>query len=141
MEKVKTNNKKPIVTMVSTNNNLPEKMLQHFGGLQKVVNWIAEDKKEARHIVEKTIKEIREDWRKREESSLRYRKLRGEISEEEIKNHKFDEWTKEWGGNKCYLYLGESPAQAVSKFVYEFYIIEPLDNTENIFDGINKRWE
>lgn len=91
-------------------------------GNYEVFNWIAKSKKEARQIVESTIKEIREEWKdKLDEHNRVY------VDEEPIK------LTKEWvSDDNCHLYFGNGkPSMGdwfESKFQYNFFIKDSENN-------------
>lgn len=89
-----------------------------------VFNWIADGQKDAVNIIEKTIKEIRED-------------IRNEFTKEGYSKEDIDEilpGTKEWYKNSrgryyCYLFVDDC--------YYEFYIRNVEDKTKNFFWDCN----
>lgn len=85
-------------------------------GNYEVFNWIAKSKREARQIVESTIKEIRETWKDRLDEHNRVY-----VDEEPMK------LTKEWvSADNCHLYFGNGKPSIGdwldSKFQFNFFI-------------------
>lgn len=99
-------NEKKVVTLI----------LFDKDGEYEVFNWIAKSKKEARQIVETTIKEIREVWKdKLDETNKVY------VDREPIK------LTKEWVSfDNCHLYFGNGKPSMddwfESKLQFNFFI-------------------
>lgn len=99
-------NEKKVVTLIKFDK----------AGNYEVFNWIAKSKREARQIVETTIKEIRETWKdKLDEHNKVY------VDEEPIK------LTKEWvSSDNCHLYFGNGKPSMDdwldSKFQFNFFI-------------------
>lgn len=89
--------------------------------ISKVFNWIAEGKKEARQIVEATIKEIREEWKdKLDEHNRVY------VNEEPIK------LTKEWvSADNCLLYFGNGKPSIDDWLDSKIQFIFLITDTEN----------
>ena len=79
-------NEKKVVTLIKFDKD----------GNYEVFNWVAECKKEARQIVESTIKGIREEWKDRlDEHNSVYTDERLTL-------------TKEWvSSDNCHLYFGD----------------------------------
>ena len=105
MTKNKMNEKK-VVTLIRFDKD----------GNYKVFNWIADSKKEARQIVESTIKEIREALKDRLDEHNRVY-----VDEEPMK------LTKEWvSADNCHLYFGNGKPSMddwfESKFQFNFFI-------------------
>lgn len=103
-------NEKKVVTLIQFDK----------AGNYEVFNWIADSKKEARQIVESTIKEIRECWKDRLEHNKVY------VDEETFK------LTKEWvSADNCHLYFGNGkPSMGDwldSRLQFNFFI----NNSEN----------
>lgn len=110
LSKVKTNQMenqdKLIVTLVKNDGNTDP----------AVFNWVADGRRDAVNIVEKTIKEVREDYKQQGYNEKEYDNFPG---------------TKEWykrGGKRthCVLHLFE-------RSYYEFYITDVEDKTKNFF--------
>lgn len=92
---------KLIVTLVKNSENYPD---------NKVFNWIADGTEDAVNIIEKTIEEIREDYKKQ-----------GYNRKE---NHNFP-GRKKWSKATCLFHILD--------YYYEFHIARIEDKTKNFF--------
>ena len=104
-KKIIENKVKKVVTLIKFDKD----------GNYEVFNWVAECKKEARQIVESTIKEISEVWK----DELHF--LNSTRDEEPIK------LTKEWvSSDNCHLYFGDGKPSMEdwfeSKIQFNFFI-------------------
>lgn len=97
------NNKeqKFIVTLIKNSENYPD---------PAVFNWIADGLEDAVNIVEKTIKEIREDYKEQGYNSKEYYNFPGR---------------KKWSKKNCFFHILEN--------YYDFHITKIEDKTKNFF--------
>jgi hypothetical protein len=86
-----------------------------------VFNWIADGQKDAVNIIEKTIREIREDIR----NDLEQQGYVKEDIEDILPGTK--EWYKDSRGRRYYCCL------CIDECYYEFYITNVEDKTKNFF--------
>ena len=102
MAKQENNKEKLIVTLVKNSKNYPD---------NKVFNWIADGTEDAVDIIDRTIEEIRDDYRKQGYNSKEYPNFPGR---------------KKWSKNICFF-------QILEEYYYEFHITKIEDKTKNFF--------
>lgn len=107
MAKQENNKEKRIVTLVKNSKICPDNI---------VFNWIADGTEDAVDIIEKTIEEIREDYKKQGYNNKEYPNFPGR---------------KKWNKNICFF-------QILEEQYYEFHITKIEDKTKNFFWNCNE---